>query len=448
MNGEANWGTAAARWLRRAWGRPAAARPQPRPALVNHRITPLSLLPQLQAANRWRSQYNPLRGLDLPRAASLLEAGERGDYGELQWTYRLIEKRDPTLCALLARYDGGLLKLDWTVKTVSGPGQNGVGLGRAGQFAGPAGASAGDAQAQAAVLREAYGRLDNLRQALQFLVSARFRGFAHLEKWFDPAGRIRHLEPVPQWHWQRDGLGGPWRYAPAGWGRGESGTVPVTADRFVIREVERPIDEIALLVHVRRNLCQKDWDTFVELYGVPAIFLIGPVGASQEVEDALAAKAEEVIGNYRGYLPAGSQLASVPVTARGVNPFRTYLRSLDENLVLAATGGKLSVLSEPGVGQQAGLVHWAVWREIMQAEALLVSEVLQQQFDAPLLAQAFPGAPILAYFELCATAETDVAAVCQQALTLSQAGYQIGAAELSEKTGYTLTARAGAKEAA
>lgn len=77
----------------------------------------------LRAANRWRDQYNPTRGLTIERAANLLEAGERGEYADLQWLYRFVEKRDTTLAALLARYDGGLLKLDWTIKETNDEGK-------------------------------------------------------------------------------------------------------------------------------------------------------------------------------------------------------------------------------------------------------------------------------------------------------------------------------------
>ncbi len=40
-----------------------------------------------QKSNRWREFYNPLRGLNLPRLVSILEAGERGQYADLQWLY-------------------------------------------------------------------------------------------------------------------------------------------------------------------------------------------------------------------------------------------------------------------------------------------------------------------------------------------------------------------------
>lgn len=397
-----------ANWFRRLIG---SANPLPNRASA-------AAAPSRRSTPRPHEPTDPLRNLTPESAQALLQAGERGDYATLQWAYRLVEKRDPVLTALVARYEGGLLKLDWTVKTL-------------------AGADPAPARAQAAALRAAYDRLDNLREALRFLVLARFRGFAHLELWRDADGEVAHLEPVPQWYWQRAGHRGPWAYdASAGLARGE--LVPLDPARFLVREVDRPVDELGLLVHLRRTRCQDYWDEFLEVYAVPAMFVIGPAGVPPDIEDQLIRQIGEVIGNSRGYLPYGSQLATVPFTGRGVNPFRTYLKALDEALVLAATGGKLSVLSEPGVGQQAGLVHWQVWREIMQAEAMQLSETLQRQFDAPFLARRFPGQPALAYFELCAAEETDVGAVVDHAARLAAAGYRLDPAQLSEKTGYRL----------
>lgn len=399
-----------ATWFRRLLG-PAAALPNRASAAA---------APSRRSTPRPHEPTDPLRNLTPDSAQALLQAGERGDYATLQWAYRLVEKRDPVLTALVARYEGGLLKLDWTIKTL-------------------AGADPALARAQAAALRAAYDRLDNLRDALRFLVLARFRGFAHLELWRDAEGEVAHLEPVPQWYWTRAGHRGPWAYdASAGLARGE--LVPLDPARFLVREVDRPVDELALLVHLRRTRCQDQWDEFLEVYAVPAMFVIGPAGVPPDIEDQLIRQIGEVIGNSRGYLPYGSQLATVPFTGRGVNPFRTYLKALDEALVLAATGGKLSVLSEPGVGQQAGQVHWQVWREIMQAEAMQLSETLQRQFDAPFLARRFPGQPVLAYFELCAAEETDVGAVVDHAARLAAAGYRLDPAQLSEKTGYRLEA--------
>jgi hypothetical protein len=47
-----------------------------------------------EKSNRWRDAYNPLRGLSMPRLVSLLEAGERGQYADLQWFYHYMERSD------------------------------------------------------------------------------------------------------------------------------------------------------------------------------------------------------------------------------------------------------------------------------------------------------------------------------------------------------------------
>jgi len=58
-------------------------------------------------------------------------------------------------------------------------------------------------------LRDQYDRVENLREAVAFLASATFRGFAHVEKHYAEGGRgIVRLEPVEQWFWCRSGMFG------------------------------------------------------------------------------------------------------------------------------------------------------------------------------------------------------------------------------------------------
>ena len=75
--------------------------------------------------------------------------------------------------------------------------------------------------------------------------------------------------------------------------------------------------------------------------------------------------------------------------------------------------------------------------------AVLLSGVLQRDVDVPLLNRAFPGYPVLAYFEF-APAVSDVSQrVVEDAVRLAGAGYRMEERELAEKTGYRLAADAG-----
>ena len=71
-------------------------------------------------SNAWRDQYNPLRGMNLPRLMSLLDAGERGQYADLQWFYHYMERSDAMVFSVMQRRRAALLACDWDIRTVSG----------------------------------------------------------------------------------------------------------------------------------------------------------------------------------------------------------------------------------------------------------------------------------------------------------------------------------------
>jgi phage gp29-like protein len=390
-------------------------------------MKPSTYLKNLQLSTNWRAQYNPLRGLSMPQLVALLEAAERGNYARLQWLFRFVEKRNSTLRAVLQRRRASLTRLDWDIRLRGGSGA-----------ASPRSLGA----RQAAVLREAYERIANLREAVTFLALAEFRGYSHLERHFDAQGNTVRLQPVPQWFWARLGPEAPWQYnALARPGLPMPGDPVLDPARFIYREVEAPIDEVAVIAHVRQSLSQKDWDGFVETYGLPPLFLELPPDIPAEREAEFQAQAEAIIGDARGTMPNGTKIQTVDAGARGQNPFAEHLRYQDELIVLAGTSGKLTMLAEAGSGTLAGSAHQQAFDEIAEAEAAVISEIFQRQFDEPLLEKYFPGQPHLAYFELAATRSLDPEEVIAQALTLAKAGYEIDPGELSEKTGYRLQLR-------
>ena len=151
--------------------------------------------------------------------------------------------------------------------------------------------------------------------------------------------------------------------------------------------------------------------------------------------------AEAVVSDMRGTLPNGAKMQTVDAGARGTNPFRDHLTYQDEQLVLAGTSGKLTMLSSPtGIGGGATGAHQDTFDTLAQAEAAAISETFQKQLDRAVLDRAgYAGQPALAYFQLAAEDKTDISQVLDHAVKASQAGFRIDAAELSEKTGYQLT---------
>jgi hypothetical protein len=429
-----------------------------------------------EQTRRWRDSYNPLRGLTIARVVALREAYDRGEMADVQWTFRSIERSDADLLALVERRTASVLEMDWNIKirqpkskcpeekATDGTDKEGTQESRNGERSAdilsalpsaPPQAAADKAvraprfdsalaAEQAACLEGAYSNLDNLYEAIEHLSLAAFRGYAHLQKQSKgpaaalPWQAIAHLEPVNQWNVLRDGSGSRWKYnqeAKATCFAGLPESAIIDPAEFIILQCERPIDHYGLPKFVRTSLAEKDWTAFTEIYGIPSGIVILPPNIPQGSENDYAEKAQSIAEGAAGALPNGADYKAND-GPRGVNPFRTYLDYFTEKLVLVGTGGLLTMLTQSGSGTLAGGAHADTFKTLARGHGRRISECLQKQFDLPLLQAAFPGKPVLAYFELNFQAESNTTEVVDQVLKLSQAGYTVEPEEVSEKTGY------------
>ena len=166
--------------------------------------------------------------------------------------------------------------------------------------------------------------------------------------------------------------------------------------------VESPfaLDRILAVQYLRRNMALRDWSTYLDVYGIPSMFIVGPQGVSAEKEDEYLEIARDLVKDGRGYLPNGTDVKYVNGGGTGKPPFREHLDYLDRQITLLGTGGLLTMLTESGSGTLAGSAHQEAFNQVAKADAVLVSEALQRDFDKPLLDAAFPGWPVEAGFEL------------------------------------------------
>ena len=373
----------------------------------------------LQKNHGWRDAYNPLRGLNMSRLTAMQEAGERGQYADLQWLYYYMERSDAMIHSVIQRRRAALLSLDWDIRIVSQAQDSPL------------------AQEQANFLRMVYDNIDNFREAVAFLFTGFFRGFAHLEKHWGSNGLIERLEPVEQWFWLRDGLFGDWEYNPGanpGTLRGEQ----INSDDFIIHECAA-LDRILSVLYLRKNLSQRDWDSYLSVYGIPSIFLVGPPNVPDDKQKEYQSIAEQILSDGRGFLPHESDIKFVN-GGGDKPPFQEQIKYLDEQITIAATGGILTMLAESGSGTLAGGAHQDTFLQIAKADAVTLAGVLQNAIDVPLLQQHFPGQPVQAYFEFSPNLTQETRQVVQDALLLKAAGLEVKPEEISEKTGYTLTA--------
>jgi len=389
------------------------------------------LVNNVAQVNKWRDSLNPLRSLNMPRAVSMMEQGQRGIYADLQWTYAAetgLEATDTDLMVIIERTIAFLSDCAWSVKTID-PETDDYDEKLAAD--------------QAAYLKSVYNTIDNIEDAVQHLCMARFRGFAHLQPWYAPSDNalVTHLEVLPQWNMVRNGPRGAWAWNP------EAQQIPFesvpAANRleptdYIAIVNPRPINRIGLIKYVRATVADKDWDGYVEIYGLPGYFIIMPPSVPNGRETEYATLAADAAEAGSGALPAGSDVKTMS-EVRGSQPFQPRLEWLQKQLVLAGTGGLLTMLAESGSGTLAGSVHQEAFATIGRRQARIISQAFQRQLDARLLSLRFPGRPIQAYFELREKQETDVNEAVKNIAALSAAGFIPSPEQVSEETGYDVT---------
>ncbi|MBI5768753.1 MAG: DUF935 family protein [Verrucomicrobia bacterium] len=383
-----------------------------------------SYLDRLNRINAGREYLNPLRGLTIARAIALLEEYQLGRMADLQWTWFFAEQTDPDMIALLALRVAGLVEMDYNLSPEEDSDDK-------------------LAEEQTAFLAEKLAKIDNLYEAIEHLAMAPFRGFAHVEKHTDAAGEIVHLEPVDQWNVVRDGMRGPWKYNPTARSidyLSMTSVEDLPMERFLYRECRRPINRFALLKFVRNGLTEKDWDAFNEIFNVPGGVVIGPPEVPEGDEEIYEAAARKVAEGGSGYLPHGSEYVPNEMP-HDPQTFKLRLDFLSEKLVLAGTGGKLTMLTAAGSGTLAGSAHAQVFASIRSAEAMRISEIVTKGMISGWLDEGFPGKPHVVYFGLAANEETDSAAAVEQVAKLSLAGFQCDPEQVTQKTGWKVTVK-------
>ena len=384
----------------------------------------------LAAANAWREQYNPLRGLTMRRAVSLMEDAQRGVMADLQWLYASelgIEATDTDLMTIIEKTLAGVGDMEWQIVTADPESRD---------------FDAKLAEDQKEFLEASYNACDNLAAAIEHLVMARFRGFSHLQPWLKRDWSIEHLEPLPQWNMVRDGIRSNWAWNPAALQkpyRTFTEADRLTPDDYILLENRRPVNRVALIKYVRSTLSEKDWDAYIDIYGIPGVFIIMPPNVPQGQEDKYRDEAVAAAEAASGALPNGSDVKTLS-EVRGMQPFQMRLEWLQKQLILAGTGGMLTSLAEPtGIGGGATGAHESAWATIIRRMAHKVELPLNQQYDRRALAAVFPGRPALASFALRTRQEKDVASVVDSISKLSTAGYQVDVAQVEAETGYKVS---------
>lgn len=366
---------------------------------------------------------NPLLVLTPQKARDLYNDYREGRYAQVMLTWDALEEVDDILGTVVERRYSAIKELDTNVVIDSQAVGDNPDLDTL-------------AKLQQKYVAAKMSKVKNLRKAVEHLASASFRGFAHLEIFETPESII--LAPIEQWLIVRPDRNGPWYFNPDA----ETYAPKVEMmdnNHLIIRECDRPIDITAMFAIVAKSHAIDGWDGFIDIFGNPAIFFKYPPGTSDARAREYDEMAWKLTGDGRGGYPDGGEFKTVETTAKGGETFEARANWCNKQIVYRGTGGQLTVLTESGSGTLGSTAHQETFRMIAAAEAVDISECINEQLVHKWIYEEFPGKPVLVKWQLAYEEPEDTNAKVENVTKLAQQGYRADDAEVSEIAGFTVT---------
>lgn len=393
----------------------------------------------LQSTLVQKERRNDLPELTPQRARELYEAWRRGEMADVQLMWDQLEERDETLFTVLHARLGALAEMPWAVNIDAELAEDMQQL----------------AERQKTLANELLAAVENLPEALVHLGMADFRGVAALEIVGDLRGAIDDLrmgkngepalaseseadatpaplrwEVIEPWNLCRPVRRGPWYY------NAEASATPtrpeeLEAERVILREAQ-PIDLPAMFLICAKYLSVHAWDAFLEVFGIPNIFLEMPPATPQDKAMEFDAVVQRLIGEGRGTVPNGAKFHTVETSKDNTQSFEARAKWCNEAIIQLATGGLLTVTTQSGSGTLAGNAHSDSFSRLCAASARSISAAINRQFLRPALQAAFPHSPVLVSFELAPEPVDDRKQMAELLAALNAAGWAPAAETVSE----------------
>ena len=368
---------------------------------------------------RAKRTQNPLSGLNPAKVRRLYELYREGKYADVQLAWDALEEYDDMLGTVLNRRQSALGEMEWDVLIDA-------------RAVGEDAAMQALAEEQQDFITRRLRAVENLSDAIKWLGLADFRRYSALEVL--AAGRGERWLPIHHWLLCRPALEGAWCYnenAETSCTRVE----PIDMSAVLLREVARPIDLVAMYLISAKEAAVDGWDSFLEVFGNPALFFKMPPGTSDDQRNEYAAIINEISSDGGGVYPDGGEIHTVETSAANADAFSSRAEWCDKALVRRATGGLLTVLAESGSGTLAGSAHMEAFRQIAANDAISIAECINRQYVRRRLAAQFPGQPVLVYFTLTPPVINDRAATVNMLCQLAGQRWRATDEAVSEEVG-------------
>lgn len=368
---------------------------------------------------RAKRTQNPLSGLNPAKVRRLYELYREGKYADVQLAWDALEEYDDMLGTVLERRQSALGEMEWDVLIDA-------------RAVGEDAAMQALAEEQQDFITRRLRAVENLSDAIKWLGLADFRRYSALEVL--TAGSGERWLPIHHWLLCRPALEGAWCYNEAA----ETSCTrvePIDMSAVLLREVARPIDLVAMFLISAKEAAIDGWDSFLEVFGNPALFFKMPPGTSDDQRDEYASIIKEISSDGAGVYPDGGEIHTVETSAANADAFSSRAEWCDKALVRRATGGLLTVLAESGSGTLAGSAHMEAFRQIAANDAISIAECINRQYVRRRIAAEFPGEPVLVYFTLTQPMINDRAATVNMLCQLAGQRWRATDEAVSEEVG-------------
>lgn len=371
----------------------------------------------------------PLDYLSVDTIRRCLQDCQLGAYAEQQWIWEQMERYDAMLMTCITKRDDALSKYDWSITVKPDLDDRDSLL----------------AESQQRTITDLCNAIVNMDEAITALSQASRRHYKFLQPYADSDGL--HLLPIDNWLMCRDGYRGPWGYNPnAQFGRYRGEALPVPLDDLILRLHPRPIDMPAQMLVLNRSTTLAQWDVFLERLGTPPAFFVLPPDCSKELRQEYIKMSAMCYSAATGVIDHDSDIKSIPISQTSVDLFDRRYKVPTEEIAMLTTAGKLTVMTESGSGTLAGGAQADGFADWAAGESGDIASVLTAQLVYRVLDEYHPGQPHLVDFSLSCVDKTTPDKEIANAAALRAAGYDIDDAEVSERTGWQVTAGASSSQ--
>lgn len=375
-----------------------------------------------KVANVFSKLFNPLRTLTKPQIERMINDWHHGDDVRMQLVFSQIELQSPIYQVCIAKRTAGVLGREWDIVPVD---------------------ESVSAKKQAEdvkrmLLASDMRNEDGLTEALKHLVMAAFRGRSVIKPFIDDNGEL-FFKKLNNWNVLE--YNGNFFWNPSsqqvGW---FDPTIPATVKRLPKDEIcylldDKPIDVPGLMLYLRQLVGEDQWARFVEKQGIPQVVINTPNGTPDNALELWNRRAMQIFEGGSGTLPYDAKI-NVLDTARGQDPFTSYIQHQMEMISILATGGTLMTIGgSTGLGSDLARVQQESFNSIVNLDCKRIANAMTNCVVKKCVKHLYGGnADSLVRFTFVEDAEYSANDYLDMAMKLNSLGVRLDPVKLKEMT--------------